>query len=581
MHESTCPSYAPTSSGACSHYAEPGLCSKAVAPICVNYLLNRPPLSCALDMCTGQDSHKALARKIASSARVALHVRHVEVAGKGKIARICSLGFDDGAVQCVDPFDENSPDEVLQALAVPLIVGVNLKDAMIALASMLPKEPSLLLDLGLVSRALEAGRESTSHHLSALLQRHLGIEENPVIGELRWTGLLTRVHVLAASKQVTHLLSLADAMLEEVQLRGLQQVVDLEHRVLPVTVEMEVRGLPVNESLWFQTVGELEVTRLRVQRRLWHAEAKLDSIGAEQLRVEVNSMRHILGGFVQSVSTSLGKSDDARVRGSLQQCGTVTGRYTCVDPPLLSMPKQYGLRRCFEAPSNLVLLRADFSCFELRVAAALSRDPTMLDIFQYGGDAHRLIAAYLLEKEPDEVTPDERRRIKPVSFGTIYGMTAGGLVELARNEYQVDMSLDEATEYQRAYFRRFAGLARWREAIVADKASISSTRLGRVRHWPPAYDRDGARLAFPVQAGAADVMKACVAALAGPLRLLDAAILLVVHDELIVECASSVASVVKVLLRETMCATAARLFPEVSFAVNLSEGKSLGEQTHD
>lgn len=253
-----------------------------------------------------------------------------------------------------------------------------------------------------------------------------------------------------------------------------------------------------------------------------------------------------------------------------------TGRFACEGPQLLSIPHAHGLRDSFEAPAGSTLVSADFSCFELRPLAVIANDSAMLGLFHRGGDAHTLIASLLLGKSAEAVTREERKRIKPVSFGTAFGMSPEGLVGYARDQYGIVLSADEAIEYQESFFSCFTGVASWQKKVLAEKSPFSRTRLGRLRKWAD-HDRDGARLAFPIQGSAADIVKCCIAVLYQPLKVLGASIVLVVHDEIVVECPAANAARVRALLEEHMPAIASRLFPEVPFVVDAHIRRTLGE----
>ena len=129
-------------------------------------------------------------------------------------------------------------------------------------------------------------------------------------------------------------------------------------------------------------------------------------------------------------------------------------------------------------PLETLFVSADFSCFELRPLAVIANDPAMLGLFHRGGDAHTLIASLLLGKSAEAVTREERKRIKPVSFGTVFGMSPEGLVGYARDQYGVVLSAGEAIEYQESFFAHFTGIADWKKKVLAEKAPFSHTRLG-------------------------------------------------------------------------------------------------------
>ena len=254
-----CNSFSPLPNGHCAHRVGAGLCSKGLMPICTQFIGERLLLNSAPRLSEGDKELAALAEKVASSTRVAVDVRTVHVNGLGKIARVLSIGFDDGTTFFVDLCSDASIEQLMQALSQTTLIGMDLKEALLGLARLLPTEPTALIDLGIVSRILEAGDEHAKHDLESLLRVHMGIDTKYTADSLRWTGQLTRVHLNAAWQQIANLLDLAAAMLEEVHIRGLAPVVDLESSVLPATVEMEARGVPVNEERWHRPSGNCTI----------------------------------------------------------------------------------------------------------------------------------------------------------------------------------------------------------------------------------------------------------------------------------------------------------------------------------
>jgi DNA polymerase I-like protein with 3'-5' exonuclease and polymerase domains len=543
--------------------------------VCVDYIAERPALIAAPRLIATPDELDDVIAKVTDAPRVSIAVRTTNHDGVCKRTRVCGIGFEDGSTAVVDLQATGKLVELGSALCIPKLVGVDLKDTLLALAPFLQREPSDVLDLTVVSRVLEAGDGNVNHDLASLRDRHLGTRRSSHSGELRWSGHLTRVHAVDVADGLADVLFLAEVMLEEAEFKDLMPVLELEAKVTPATIEMEARGLPINEQRWFETVGHLEARAVATRRLCLRAEPEQDQTTAERLKSELRSMESVLNGFVRATSQALRASPEPRVCGELQQCGTVTGRFTCEGVPLLSIPNGYNLRGSFEAPEAQVFVRADFSCFELRVLAALAGDEVLLALFARGDDAHRQIASELLQKPAELVSNEERERIKPVSFGTIFGLQPAGMITLAKEEYDIDLLLSEATAYRAAFFARFAGVAAWQEALLKERDAFSRTRLGRLRRWDNDSDRDGARLAFPVQGSAADVMKLCVSELYWELKALGAAILLVIHDEVIVECPATAAEAVRLLLETKMPAIAASMFPEVPFIVDAQIAKTL------
>jgi DNA polymerase-1 len=207
---------------------------------------------------------------------------------------------------------------------------------------------------------------------------------------------------------------------------------------------------------------------------------------------------------------------------------------------------------------------ADYSQIELRVLAHLSGDEAFIEAFRRGGDIHRETAAIIFEVSLDGVTAEMRARAKTINFATIYGQ---GAFALSR---QLGISQEEARTFIATYFERFAGVRRFLDEAVelARERGYAETLLGRRRYIPELQDRNrqvrsfGERTAMnsPMQGSAADLIKIAMIRLAGAIRdgALASALLLQVHDELVLEVPSDEVAIVRELVRRHM-ETAAQL----------------------
>ena len=150
---------------------------------------------------------------------------------------------------------------------------------------------------------------------------------------------------------------------------------------------------------------------------------------------------------------------DGRLHTTFKQLGAVTGRLSSENPNLQNIPTkgEYGLaiRRAFTAPEGWLILAADYSQIELRVAAAMSGDEKMIDTFKKGEDIHTRTAAEIFNVPLDKVTKDMRREAKTLNFGVLYGMGPRAFSQSA------GVSLSEAQEFIRGYEAGFSGLAKF------------------------------------------------------------------------------------------------------------------------
>ena len=250
-----------------------------------------------------------------------------------------------------------------------------------------------------------------------------------------------------------------------------------------------------------------------------------------------------------------------RIHTSFDQAGAATGRLSSFEPNLQNIPVRtpHGelIRRCFVPGPGCQLIVADYSQIELRLLAHLSEDPAFIEAFRRGGDIHRETAAIIFGVTVDGVTAEMRSRAKTINFATIYGQ---GPFALSR---QLGISQDEAKDFIRLYFERFAGVRRFLDQTIerARRVGFVETLFGRRRYIPELKDPNynvrafGERTAMnsPLQGSAADLIKIAMIRLHRALVATGSqgAMLLQVHDELVLEApAAEVDAVARVVRRE-------------------------------
>lgn len=250
--------------------------------------------------------------------------------------------------------------------------------------------------------------------------------------------------------------------------------------------------------------------------------------------------------------------------------GTATGRLSCRDPNVQNVPRDREFRALFSAPSGRVLVVADYSQMELRVAALVSRDPAMLEAYARGEDLHRKTAGAIAGVAPGLVTPEQRQMAKAVNFGLLYGMGAEGLARYAATSYGVSMSAKQAQQSKEKFFATYPGLAIWQRqaAASAQRRQRVITPAGRVRDFSrePGGYRYTEALNTPIQAGAAEVLLAVLGRLPALLADLDAGLVNVIHDELVLEVVERDALETKARVEGAMVAGMLDIFPAATIS---------------
>jgi DNA polymerase I len=234
-----------------------------------------------------------------------------------------------------------------------------------------------------------------------------------------------------------------------------------------------------------------------------------------------------------------------RLHTTFNNLATATGRLSSSNPNLQNIPirGEFGtrMRSCFTAGEGNELVAADYSQIELRILAHLSGDETLLSAFAHNEDIHTRTAALLFDKEREEVAPDERRKAKTINFGLLYGM---GPQKLGR---ELSIPLNQAKEFITKYFSRLQRIREFYEEVErkAREQGFVTTIFGRRRLLPDINSRNphlvqqARRMAINtvIQGSAADIIKMAMVKVAEDQQLkeLDAALILQVHDELLLE----------------------------------------------
>lgn len=241
--------------------------------------------------------------------------------------------------------------------------------------------------------------------------------------------------------------------------------------------------------------------------------------------------------------------EDGRVHSTLLQTGAATGRMASKDPNLQNIPirTEEGrlVRGAFVAEKGYKLVAIDYSQIELRIAAIMSEDTALIEIFRKGEDVHTGVAMRVFGVRAEEVTGNMRRKAKVINFGILYGMGVNAL----RQNLGDDTPRQEAQEFLNAYFNTFTKLAEYLEDTKSSARQLgyTETMFGRRRHFPgitssvPFIRAQAERMAInaPIQGTAADCMRVSMrdvaAWVAKEKQEENVRLLLQVHDELIFE----------------------------------------------
>ncbi|AYL35531.1 DNA polymerase I [Streptomyces fungicidicus] len=297
---------------------------------------------------------------------------------------------------------------------------------------------------------------------------------------------------------------------------------------------------------------------------------------------EQAKLRVTVEGLIKTIAA------DGRIHTTFNQTVAATGRLSSTDPNLQNIPVRTdegrAIRRGFVVGEGFEsLLTADYSQIELRVMAHLSEDAGLTEAFTSGEDLHTTAAAQVFSVEQSAVDAEMRRKIKAMSYGLAYGLSAFGLSQ------QLNIEAAEARALMDAYFERFGGVRDYLRRVVdeARATGYTATLFGRRRYLPDLNSDNRQRreaaermaLNAPIQGTAADIVKIAMLNVDRALREADlrSRMLLQVHDEIVLELAPGERAAVEDLVRREM-STAVEL--RVPLGVSVGAGPDWESAAH-
>jgi len=326
-------------------------------------------------------------------------------------------------------------------------------------------------------------------------------------------------------------------------------------------------------------------------------EAELEKL-QDQHPVIVEILRYrelqkLLSTYVDSLPTMVGS--DGRVHTTFLQAGATTGRMASQNPNLQNIPirteEGRAIRSAFVAQKGYSLVSIDYSQIELRVAAIMSGDEKLIDIFVRGEDVHSGVAARVFGVAQDAVDAEMRRKAKVINFGILYGMGVNAL----RANLGEGTSKAEAQEFLTAYFNTFTRLAEYLEETkrFAFKNGYTETLFGRRRYFLgirssiPYVRASAERMAInaPIQGTAADMLRIAMIQIHARLQEEgeedNVRMLLQVHDELVFEVREGKEKVVEVVRGILEGILKGKEDHGVPIVASLARGKNWGEMTKE
>jgi DNA polymerase-1 len=581
----------------------------------------------------------ALVEEIGAAEVVALDLETTGLDPRRDSIRLISLATP-GGIWLID-CSKLDPGPILAALAGKKLIAHNSMFDLLFLRRLGYMHEGLITDTMILSRMVHAGERDASgkrldHSLEACCERELDLELDKTHQKADWSGELSDEKLMYAAEDARILLLLHEALARKIRKQGQERAVEIEERVLPAVIEMAHAGVPADKGRWLQMIDEAkaELEDLRApldalagappeevrkkntnnknipaeRKDKWNWDSseqvkaaarsvglKLEKTGMDHLkRVDHDLARALLSykeargnlgtygeKFFEPTKEGREVYAEGRINPSWRVCEADTGRMSCAEPNMQNIPSKSRLRElraCVVAPEGRVLVVADYSQIELRVAAKIAGEKAMLEAYREGKDLHGMTARSVTGRE--EISEGERKLAKAVNFGMLYGQGAGGFRNYARNSYGVEMSLRQAERYRSRFFKAYPAIRSWhrkegKSFDAGDKTAQSLT--GRMRR----VGRFTEKINHPVQGTAADGMKLALALLWERRGECPGAVpILAVHDEIVIECDADKAEEAKEWLvkamEDGMDAVVNAMEPHIRIDVETSVSKTWG-----
>jgi DNA polymerase-1 len=566
--------------------------------------VSEPSAPTTWQMVRRQADLPAVAQAIDESVRIGLDTETTGLNPRTDRARLLTLATDRGP-WLVDLFTVD-PAPLWGLLAERPVIMHN---AVFDLAFLRPLgfTPGPVADPILLSRLLHGTRHSKGFHgLEECAARELGRTLDKAQQKSDWSGALTREQLDYAALDAAVLLPLHEVLDGKVREAGMAKVADIENRCLPAVAWLASAGLAFDADAWVVLAQDAAARAEQLARDLdaaapardgyltmsgaweWDSPQQvLDALRLLGFEIEgtdddtLAGIDHRLAALLRDYRAArklvttygpgwVGKAlHCGRAFAGWQQIGADSGRMACAKPNLQNLPRDKRYRRCFVAPPGRVLVKADYSQIELRIAAKVSGDEAMLTAYRAGEDLHTLTAQRVLGIA--DVTKEHRQLAKAVNFGLLYGMGAKGFRLYARSNYGLNLTEEDAGRYRRAFFTAYPGLRRWHNA-TPKRAIDTRTLAGRRRQ---GVERFTEKLNTPVQGTGADGLKLALALLWERQAECPGAFpVLAVHDEIVVECDGCQAEAVAGWLRHAMVDAMGPLIDPVPVEVEMKAGRT-------
>lgn len=525
-----------------------------------------------------------------------LFVHSRSIGKHGRKPHILSLSTDGATVYTLDLTKLPLEDIQTALKALPPLVGYDIKSTLKVLIGLDIKLPEVAHDVLIGSFLLNSLRREQT--LTELAETDLGYDGSP-FENLDQEEIITRLpEIIAAIKALYE-----HQALELKKIPKLPELAEkIEWPVIPVLARMEYEGIELDTKYLAKFAEQINDLISDYEQQIYgHADqefnisspGQLADILFEKLKLPAQGIKKGKTGYSTAASEldklrgthpiidlitqyrevaklkntyvdtlPLQVDENSRLHTTFGLTNAQTGRLNSSDPNLQNIPTRTDLgrhiRTAFVAGKGNKLVSADYSQFELRLAAVLAKDTELIEMFNRGADIHATTAALVYEREVEDVTKQMRRAAKVINFGILYGMSPHGL------SVATGMTREQAVTFIDRYKSVRQPLFDYMDQVKeqAKKDGYVSTLFGRRRPMPDIQSgnfmvrqaAERAAINMPIQGTEADLMKMAMIKVDTLLneKHPDCCQLLQIHDSILVECPAAEAEKVGGLLQETM-----------------------------
>jgi DNA polymerase-1 len=571
--------------------------------------VGRPEIGPAYRLVTDEAGLQTVAVALDGTALVGIDTETTGLDPRADRVRLLSLSTDAGDegrfTWLVDCFAVD-PAPLWGVLAEKELVGHNLLFDLQFLSPIGFVPAGTVRDTLHLAQLLSAGT-TDRNTLALCCERYLGKALDKSEQTSDWSGALSDEQLAYAASDVDVLVPLLKAMSRKIVEAKLETIANIEQRCLPAVFWMAQHGVALDAYRWRVLARDAEHDAEQLRGELDHAAPnrpgtlngcspwnwnstdqvqevfgllgiKIEKADEDTLAAIDHPLAQLLRRYRDASKRAGSFGDgwlshvaaDGRVYPTWRQMGAASGRMSCSDPNMQQLPRG-DHRRCVVAPAGHVLVKADYSQIELRIAAKISGDKALLDAYRRGDDLHTITAQRVLGIQ--HVTKQHRQLAKAVNFGLLFGMSAKGFLQYAKSNYGIEMTLADAYRLREAFFRSHPGLAAWHRSIPSaaiDTRTLTGRRRLDVRRFTE-------KLNTPVQGSGACGLKAALGLLWERRQQCPGAFpVLAVHDEILVEADADKADAAAAWLKQAMLDGMAPLIDPVAVEVEVTIGRTWG-----